>query len=171
MATPVLKAKLVGAETIVGDLNRYSQTIRAQLAAVVEQSSVELAARARSLAPKKSRALAASIGWAGQNTDKKITGTVGTDLFYGRFQESGWTPNASHSFAGVGDILGPHGPSTVSMKKAGWVRNPRKASQWAAKLGPGGKRKIFAHPFLKPALASMRGTINQRLIAAVRGRS
>ena len=146
---PLMKAKLVGAETIVGDLNRYSDTIRARLVAAVQASSLELVQRAKALAPKRTGNLQGSIYWQGQVTEKRIIGNVGTDLHYGRFLESGWTPNPR--------------------KSTGWKRNPRTQKQWKAYAQARGGRKIFAHPFLKPALGPIRGTITQRLLEAVRG--
>lgn len=172
MAKPVIKASLVGAETIVIDLRRLDATLRRRLREEVGAIAQELASKAMMLAPVKTGALRASIYAAGKETEKRTIAAIGTDIkngmaFYGRFLESGWTPNNRTKLVNVGAIFGPSGPSVVSMRKAGWKRNPRNERAWARHLGAGGKRKIYAYPFLKPALASMRNTIRQRMLAVV----
>jgi hypothetical protein len=165
---------MIGAETIVTDLRRYGETIRTKLRAEVQAAADELAGRAAQLAPRKTGALAASINAVGQESETKLLASVGTDIkhgmaYYGRFLESGWTPNSRRTFAGTSDILGPWGPATVSIEKAGWKRNPRNARGWRDYSRKNGKRKIVAYPFLKPALAQLRGRIRERMLGAVRG--
>jgi hypothetical protein len=174
MAKPFLTGKMVGAETIVGDIRRYGDTIRAKLRSEVQRSAVELAGVASTLAPRKTGALASSIKAVGMESEKAILAGVGTDIkhgmaFYGRFLESGWTPNSGQTFVGTKDVLGPWGPSSVSVKRGGVVRNPRNAKGWAAYMKQRGGRNIVAYPFLKPALAQLRGRIRERMISAVRG--
>lgn len=145
----ILTGRMVGAETIVTDLRRLEGTIRQKLRDEVARLAQELAVRAAAAAPHKTGALRSSIRAQGIENETAVTARVGTDLHYARFQESGWTPNPK--------------------KAAGWRRNPRKAVEWKAYQRQMGGRRIVAHPFLKPALASMRGTIRSRLLAVVRG--
>lgn len=100
-------------------------------------------------------------------TEKKIMAKVGSSVFYSRFLESGWTPNPSRKLANTKSMFGPYGPSVVSVQRASWKRNPRNAREWKAFSASNGPRKIHARPFLKPAIASLRGRIRERLIAAV----
>lgn len=174
MARPILNGKMVGAETVVTDLRRHGDTIRAKLRAELQAAASELAATAAAMAPRKTGALAASIKAVGQETETKLLATIGTDIqrgmaFYGRFLESGWTPNPRTRVANLGTVLGPWGPSHASFTRAGWRRNPRSKAQWKAYSAARGGRKIVAKPFLKPALAQLRGRIRERMIAAVRG--
>ena len=151
-----IKGKLVGAETVVADISRLEVTLREQLKAEVRAAGEELTGRARALAPVLERPhkgrvggeLRGSISALGIETDKSISVEVGTEVFYGRFLESGWTPNPRRS----GET---------------WKRNPRKAKDWRAFVAQKGGRRIVAHPFLKPALGEMRDTLRDRLTAAV----
>jgi hypothetical protein len=152
MATKrIVTGRLVGAETIIGDLTRYSDTIRARLKDAVEVSARELVARARARAPVKTGALRSSITGEGEQTEKRMLMRVGTPVFYGRFLESGWTPN-------------PRKKTDTT-----WKRNPRKAKDWNDYAKQRGGRRIVSHPFLKPSIAAMRTTIRERLLLAVRG--
>lgn len=175
MAKAILSGKMVGAETVVTDIRRLNDTIRAKLRAEIRASAQELVGRAAALAPKKTGALAASIKAVGKESETALLASVGTDIrhgmaYYGRFLESGWTPNPRTKIANVQSILGPWGPSYLSgIERAGWKRNPRKAAEWRDYKRQHGKRRIVAKPFLKPALAQMRGRMRERLIAIVRG--
>lgn len=149
MARAILSGRLVGAETVVTDIRRHGDTIRARLKAEVEAQGRALQSRAAAMAPRKTGRLASSITSVGKETDTQLQAVVGTDLMYGRFLESGFTPNPR--------------------KKAGWRRNPRKAVEWRAYARRHGGRRIVARPFLKPAVAAMRATIRGRLLATIRG--
>ncbi|MEI6225511.1 MAG: HK97 gp10 family phage protein [Deltaproteobacteria bacterium] len=172
MPTIRLQGKMVGAETVAVDLRQFSATLRLRLRSEVQAQAAQLVGAARALAPRKTGALAASIQASGMETDKAILAAVGTDIsrsgaFYGRFQESGYTPNPRHTFIGTSSVLGPWGPAVVSARKAkgSWQRNPRTQAHWKAYAEQRGGRRIVAHPFLKPALAQLRGTFRERLTA------
>lgn len=152
-----IKGKLVGAETVAADLRRLGDTLRAKLKAEVQAQGHELAVAAQGLAPVLQRPhkgrtpgqLRGSIRSVGRESPTGLLADVGTDVYYGKWQESGYTPNPR--------------------KKSGWQRNPRKASDWKKYTAQRGGRRIVAHPFLKPALASLRGRFRERLDAAVKG--
>lgn len=172
MAKALINGKMVGAETIVTDLRRHGDTIRAKLRAELQASAQQLAATAAGLAPRKTGALAASIKSAGWETETQLLASVGTDIkhgtaFYGRFLESGWTPNPKKKIVNL-TVPGALNQYVV-MDRAEWTRNPRKAKDWRDYARKHGGRRIVSHPFLKPALAQLRGRIRERMLAVVRG--
>jgi hypothetical protein len=163
----ILTGKFVGVESIIADLRLYSDTIRARVREAVEVSASELVTRAKSYAPvlkkphpdRTGGELRSSIRWSGAATERRTLAKIGTDVFYGRFQESGWTPNPKR---------GSKKPTKgAAYFGKGWKRNPKNEAGWADYLAKNGKRTIWARPFLKPALNDLRGTIRQRLLDAV----
>ena len=144
-----LKGKLVGAEVIKTNMLRVLDSTKMKLRDAIADEAQKVAAIARAQAPKKTGALAGSIASQGiEVEDKRIHGVVGTPLFYGKFQESGFTPN----------------PRKSGVK---FKRNPRNAKGWALKLGKDGGRQIYANPYLKPAIAERRSAIRARIQAVL----
>jgi hypothetical protein len=139
-----ISGKLVGAETVAREISTLEKTLREKLKIEIAAQAGELLGLAQSFAPVKSGALRASIRAYGEESKTAIISTVGTDVFYGKFQESGWTPN----------------PRSDSK----WRRNPRNAKGWRAYMAEKGGRKIYSHPFLKPAIGKLRGRFRDRLV-------
>ena len=145
-----LKGKLVGAETIQQSMVFLGETVRQRLREAVAESAQALVSVAKGHVRRDTGTLAGSIGWQPNEVPwKRITARVGTEVIYGRFLESGWTPNPR--------------------KSAGWKRNPRKASQWKEYDKVHGGRRIIAYPFLKPSMNVLRNGIRARLEAAIEG--
>jgi len=176
VSSGILTGKFVGVESIVADLRLYSGTIRERVKDAVDLSARELVSSAKDLAPTDTGELRSSIRWSGAATEPRVLAKIGTDVFYGRFQESGWTPNPRRGRKAKNDPL--TGRTIVQgWKKGGskwqtggsaeWRRNPRNAADWQDYLKVKGTRTIYARPFLKPALAGLRGTIRDRFLAAV----
>ena len=156
----ILTGKFVGVETILVDLTLYSDTIRSRVKSTVYELANEMVSRARGYAPFNKGRLESSIAWSGMATEKRVMARVGTDVFYGRFQESGWTPNPKRG--SKNPIRGQ------AYFGKGWKRNPRNQAGWKD-YSKKNVRKIYARPFLKPALEDMRSTISERLLDAVEG--
>ena len=184
MSSGILTGKFVGVESIVADLRLYSGTIRERVKDAVDLSARELVSSAKDFAPvlqkptkdRSAGELQSSIRWSGAATERRVLAKIGTDVFYGRFQESGWTPNPRRGRKAKNDPL--TGRTIIQgWKKGGskwqtggsseWRRNPRNAADWQDYLKVKGTRTIYARPFLKPALAGLRGTIRDRFLAAV----
>ena len=165
MAKPILSGRMVGAETIVGDIRRYGDTIRAKLRAEVQASAQELAGLAASLAPRQD-GRPRSVHQVGRDRDRDEAPGERRDGHQARDGvlrpvpgvRLDAEPEADLQHAGESVAREPTGSGTPATREGG-----------ATTPGRRGSGRSYAHPFLKPALAQLRGRIRERMLAAVRG--
>ena len=148
MAKAFLYGRMVGVENLQMRLLGVSETIRENLREAVKEAAMLLVNEARRKVHRKTGYLAGSIFATPDEVEfKRITARVGTREFYGRFLESGWTPNPR--------------------LKPGWKRNHRSLKERRAQKELGVGRKVWAYPWLRPAQAAVANEIRLLLQRAV----
>ena len=144
-----LTGKLVGVTGLQIEVDKLGESVKENLRRVVASAAPEVVALAHTYINDRSGNLSASLRAVGiEVPDKRITARIGTDVHYGRYLESGWTPNPR--------------------RKEGWQRNPRRARDWQAYEQQRGGRMIRAKPFLRPAMAVLGPSIKEQLKDAVK---
>ncbi len=146
-----VSATLVGADTLAANLGSRGERLRTRLRSAVDRSAHELQRRVQTSYLRGPRpahlgvrtgTLLRSINVKLAETDAEISGSVGTNVWYGRLWELGFTRHVGR---------------TKSSRSGGSVQT-------------GGDVTMAPRPFLQPALADLTDAFRERVRKAAGGR-
>ncbi len=156
----MIRAYLVGEKEVIAKLDRLYPDVRARLRVTVEKMAVKLAGLVKSnylsgqSLQNRTGHLRASVNERMQVTDNEVAALVGPNTPYAAYQEFGFSGSVS-----VKEHL-------MLMTQA-WGR-PLAAPRQVTVSAHSRNVNYAGHPYMRPALASMRDEIRAEIERAVR---
>lgn len=147
--------RVIGTAEIRARFLRTGDAIRDRIRRAIVAAGQDVKAAAQAGAPRKTGALANSIGVKVTENDAKMTVRVAPSKFYGRFLEFGVVAGKAPAQAtGIRGFFG--------LKETG-----RQAAHRISHMKAAGKYRIQPRPFMAPAIDRVRAQIDASLDAAL----